>query len=122
MRLYPARAIILALTCVAVPALAGDHFLTIGGGSAASNNQVSLEKNVLYLQRFLEAAGFSDVPHEILFSNGAAGTRDLQFFDPKASVPASTSCWRRFSTRPRASRRGIALIASHTCGARPAGR
>src|SRR5258705_10455300 len=34
----------------------GDHILTIGGGSAASNNQVSLEKNVLFLQKSLAAA------------------------------------------------------------------
>jgi hypothetical protein len=81
-------AIILALiSLAALPALAGDHFLTIGGGSSASNNQVSLEKNVLYLQRFLEAAGLSSLPHEILFSDGAAGTRDLQFYDPNATVP-----------------------------------
>ena len=43
-------------------AMAKDHFLTIGGGSSASNNQVSLEKNVLYLQRFLKDAGLAGLP------------------------------------------------------------
>src|SRR5258708_3151647 len=72
---------------LAVRAPAGDHFLTIGGGSSASNNQVSLEKNVLSLQRFLKDAGLESMPHEILFSDGNAGTRDLQFFDPKFAPP-----------------------------------
>jgi hypothetical protein len=76
------------LVCVvALPCRAGDHFLTIGGGSSASNNQVSLEKNVLYLQRFLGDAGLGDMPHEILFSDGTAGARDLQFDDPAIKPP-----------------------------------
>lgn len=58
---------------------AADHFLTIGGGSSASNNQVSLEKNVLFLQRFLTDRGLGGVPHEILFSDGTGGARDLQY-------------------------------------------
>ncbi|HEY2585964.1 MAG TPA: hypothetical protein VGI81_09400 [Tepidisphaeraceae bacterium] len=65
---------------------AADHFLTIGGGSSAANNQVSLEKNVLYLQRFLADRGLGDVPHEILFSDGAGGARDLQYI-PAAKPP-----------------------------------
>lgn len=66
---------------------AADHFLTIGGGSSPSNNQVSLEKNVLYFQRFLSDRGMGDVPHEILFGDGAGGSRDLQYIDP-AHQPA----------------------------------
>ena len=41
---------------------AKDHFLTIGGGSSASNNQVSLEKNVLFLQRYLQDSGLGSLP------------------------------------------------------------
>ncbi len=69
------------------PADAKDHFLTIGGGSSASNNQVSLEKNVLYLQRFLQDSGMNALPHEILFSDGLAGAKDLQFFDANFEPP-----------------------------------
>jgi hypothetical protein len=86
----PPRPRLLASTLAALfclPTFAADHFLTIGGGSSASNNQVSLEKNILYLQRFLQDAGLSRLPHEILFSDGAGGTRDLQFYDPKAVAP-----------------------------------
>lgn len=71
----------------ATPIQASDHILTIGGGSSASNNQVSLEKNVLFLQRYLAAAGMGNVPHEILFSDGKAGARDLQYSDPNFQLP-----------------------------------
>src|SRR2546421_4158952 len=79
--------LISVLSFAAVPASARDHFLTIGGGSSASNNQVSLEKNVLFLQRYLEASGMGSVPHEILFSDGNGGARDLQFEDPNYEPP-----------------------------------
>lgn len=72
-------------------ASAKDHFLTIGGGSSASNNQVSLEKNVLYLQRFIHDSGFEGMPHEILFSDGLAGAKDLQFFDPDFEPPRANA-------------------------------
>src|SRR5258708_17035386 len=79
--------LISVLSIGAIPALARDHFLTIGGGSSASNNQVSLEKNVLFLQRYLEASGMGNVPHEILFSDGNGGARDLQYEDPNYEPP-----------------------------------
>ena len=76
-----------ALLFLSPLAQAGDHFLTIGGGSSPSNNQVSLEKNVLYFQRFLADRGMGDLPHEILFSDGNGGARDLQYVDPNARAP-----------------------------------
>src|SRR5436305_4458232 len=66
---------------------AADHFLTIGGGTSADNNQVSLEKNVLYLQKCLADAGLDGLPHEILFTDGKDGARDLVYIDPKFQVP-----------------------------------
>lgn len=79
--------LLVAITAFAAPVVnAADHFLTIGGGSSASNNQVSLEKNVLFLQRFLSGRGMGDVPHEILFSDGTGGARDLQYV-PAAKPP-----------------------------------
>src|SRR2546423_8584176 len=66
---------------------AKDHFLTIGGGSSASNNQVSLEKNVLFLQHFLADTNLASLPHEIYFADGLGGARDLQFIDPAVHVP-----------------------------------
>jgi len=64
-----------------------DHFLTIGGGESPTNNQVSLEKNVLYLQRFLSDSGLGSIPHEIYFANGKETGRDIQFIDPTTPAP-----------------------------------
>jgi len=81
------RGLVALLALLTAPASAKDHLLTFGGGSSVDNNQVSLEKNVLYLQRFLADRGMGDLPHEILFSDGTAGGRDLQFTDPKSKLP-----------------------------------
>ena len=70
---------------------AADHFLTIGGGNSVSNNQVSLVKNVIYLQRFLSSAGLESAPHEILFSDGNGTERDVEFVG--ASVIAGPDGW-----------------------------
>jgi hypothetical protein len=78
------------MTLLTLPASARDHLLTFGGGSSVSNNQVSLEKNVLYLQRFLGDAGLTGVPHEILFADGTGGARDLEFDDPNVKLPRAT--------------------------------
>src|SRR5689334_12150132 len=64
------RSCICALFLIASPAFAADHFLTFGGGDSASHNQVSLEKNVLYLQRVLNELGVSPASHDIYFSDG----------------------------------------------------
>lgn len=58
---------------------AGDHFLVIGGGDTPSNNQVSLEKNVQFFQRLLIDSEGLGISADVLFSDGFAGTRDLQF-------------------------------------------
>ncbi len=75
-------AVSVALAVSLGSAYAEDYFLTIGGGPTATNNQVSLEKNVLYIQRILAAA---DVPqsHQIyLFADGTDPGRDLHEIDP----------------------------------------
>src|SRR5256885_1326844 len=69
----------LMLLNFAPPSKAADHFLTIGGGDSPTYNQVSLEKNVLFFQHLLEDVEAPDVAHEILFSDGEAGSRDVQY-------------------------------------------
>ncbi|HEV8379629.1 MAG TPA: hypothetical protein VGP99_12325 [Tepidisphaeraceae bacterium] len=64
-----------------------DHFLTIGGGESPTNNQVSLEKNILYLQRFLSDSGLGSMGHDIYFANGKDVGRDIQFVDPRTPPP-----------------------------------
>lgn len=89
-RLNRAAAFVLSLSFWAPSIWAKDHLLTFGGGSSVSNNQVSLEKNVLYLQHFLGDAGLTGVPHEILFADGTGGARDLEFDDPNVKLPRVT--------------------------------
>ncbi len=59
--------------------VADDHLLTIGGGPAANNNQVSLEKNIYYLQRVLRHLNLDNIHQTILFADGRDEGRDLQF-------------------------------------------
>lgn len=84
----------MTVTCLVLCGLAGaahgaDHFLTIGGGSSPANNQISLEKNILYFQRFLVDRGMGDLPQETFFADGTAGSRDLQYIDPHYQAPRS---------------------------------
>ena len=81
MRLRSLLSLILTLFSCSL-ACADDHFLTIGGGESPTNNQVSLEKNILYLQRFLSDTGLGSMPHDIYFANGKETGRDIQFVDP----------------------------------------
>ncbi|MGB7324555.1 MAG: hypothetical protein WBD31_06770 [Rubripirellula sp.] len=72
-------------------ASANDHFLTIGGGYAASGNQVSLEKNVLLFQRVIKATyatktGLPSPIADTYFADGNDPASDLQVIDP-ASIP-----------------------------------
>ncbi len=74
------------LTCAAVflsctSSEAADHFLTIGGGPNPQSNQVSLERNVLFLQRTLQRVRPDQPPHSIFFADGRSPQRDLQFRD-----------------------------------------
>ena len=70
-----------------IPEERNPHFLTIGGGYAASGNQVSLEKNIQYLQRVMEGLGRKDAPHTIYFADGDHKGRDLQFMDKDFKIP-----------------------------------
>src|SRR4051812_17061501 len=70
---------------------AEDHFLTIGGGESPTNNQVSLEKNILYLQRFLSDSGLGSMSHDIFFANGKDVGRDIQFVDPRTTPPRANA-------------------------------
>src|SRR4051812_44711545 len=84
------RRLILSLLILLAPAaLAGtDHFLTIGGGGSPRNNQLSLERNVLFFRRTLADCGLAGAPHEVYFACGNdPKTRDLQYEDPKAQPP-----------------------------------
>lgn len=68
---------------------AEDVFMTIGGGPTPTSNQVSLEKNVHFLQRTLARVRPDEPRHEIFFADGTQSQRDLQYRDPDAEVSAA---------------------------------
>ncbi len=61
---------------------AKDFFLTIGGGPRPDNNQVSLERNVLFHQEVLAARRPDRPAYELYFADGKSGNRDLQYRVP----------------------------------------
>jgi len=81
--------LLILLSCSVIRA--SDHFLTIGGGESPTNNQVSLEKNILYLQRFLTDSGLGSIDHDIYFANGQDVGRDIQFVDPRTPPPRANA-------------------------------
>ncbi len=69
-----------AIVCglIALPALAIDHIVTIGGGYAPEGNQASLEANVQFFQRVLDDKHKSPLVHTIFFADGFDPQPDLQ--------------------------------------------
>lgn len=81
------RAMFSCVVFISVCATAEDRFLTIGGGGSPQNNQLSLEKNVLYFQRVLAQTNLASAPHDIFFACGNQEMRDLQIADPNLEPP-----------------------------------
>lgn len=70
-----------------LPALAADHFLTIGGGYSPTGNQVSLEKNVTFFRQTLGDVQLGLAPHDVFFSDGEDPARDVQYLDEGQPLP-----------------------------------
>ncbi len=62
---------------------AKDYFLTLGGGYDPSGNQISLEKNVVFLQEMLADLYPEPPQHTLFFADGNDPARDLQYLDKK---------------------------------------
>jgi hypothetical protein len=56
-------------------------FLVIGGGGAPSNNEIALEKNLLYFQRSLCEMGYAPKQAKIFFANGNNGEATIRYID-----------------------------------------
>lgn len=69
------------------PSQGKDWFLTIGGGYSPSGNQISIEKNIAFFQGVLAKNAVSGDSHELLFSDGKALGRDVQFEPAKSRIP-----------------------------------
>lgn len=59
------------------------HFLAIGGGPEPEQNEIAIEKNILYFQRTLNALGFDPAKASTLFANGNDGTATVRYLDPQ---------------------------------------
>ena len=79
---------------------AADYFFTLGGGYSPRGNQISIERNILYFQRFLKSECPNAARHDLFFSDGAIPTADLQFADP-SSVPEANRLMAQFLGRTR---------------------
>jgi hypothetical protein len=85
------RAFALVVLMLLLPTLASrggeDHFLTIGGGGSPRNNQLSLERNVVFFRRTLADCGLASAPHDVYFACGNEKQRDLQYLDARIEPP-----------------------------------
>jgi hypothetical protein len=56
-------------------------FLVVGGGPDPCQNEIALEKNVLYFQRTLNTLGFQPTVASIFFANGNNGQTTIRYLD-----------------------------------------
>lgn len=57
--------------------------MVLGGGSAPFENEIALEKNILYFQRTLHELGHNPVNASIFFANGNDGKATVRYLDPQ---------------------------------------
>lgn len=57
------------------------NFLVIAGGGSPRNNEIALEKNVLYFQRTLQALGDNPENGAVFFANGNDGQATVRYID-----------------------------------------
>ncbi len=69
-----------------LPAEGKDHYLVLAGGQSAANNQVSLEKNVLFFRKVLKETDPTATLTEY-FSSGNEDIRSVQFESAETDVP-----------------------------------
>lgn len=101
MNLFPIRewwrVLVVVLVCLGSMCdcrelLATDYFLTIGGGYKATQNQASLEANIVFFQRILAEKHQGPLQHQIFFADGNDAGADLQVLaekPAKSKTPAT---------------------------------
>lgn len=95
------------------------QILVMGGGGSRENNEISLEKNVLYFQRTLKALGYKPAIATYFFANGTDGQASIYYYDSQkqekfkapeipylkgASTPENLIGWLQSVKRDRANR------------------
>ena len=56
-------------------------FLVFGGGGTPAQNEIAIEKNVLYFQRTLEKIGYNQLSATTFFANGNDGQATIRYID-----------------------------------------
>jgi len=59
------------------------NFLVMAGGGTPRNNEIALEKNVLYFQRTLTQMGYNPADASVFFANGNDGQPSIRYLDPQ---------------------------------------
>ncbi len=57
------------------------NFLVFGGGGSPEQNEIAIEKNVLYFQRTLEKMGYNPLAASIFFANGNDRQATIRYID-----------------------------------------
>ncbi len=57
------------------------NFLVMAGGGSPRNNEIALEKNVLYFQRTLQTLGYNPATANLFFANGNDGQATIRYID-----------------------------------------
>lgn len=57
------------------------NFLVFGGGGTPAQNEIAIEKNVLYFQRTLKAMGYNPFSASTFFANGNNGQATIRYID-----------------------------------------
>ncbi|MGD1712946.1 hypothetical protein [Dapis sp. BLCC M172] len=57
------------------------NFLVFGGGGTKEQNEIAIEKNVLYFQRTLEKMGYNPFSASIFFANGNDGKATIRYLE-----------------------------------------
>ncbi len=57
------------------------NFLVFGGGGTPAQNEIAIEKNVLYFQRTLKAMGYDPFSASTFFANGNNGEATIRYID-----------------------------------------
>ena len=61
------------------------NFLVFGGGGSPEQNEIAIEKNVLYFQRTLKQMGYNPFSASIFFANGNDGQATIRYIDPQGN-------------------------------------
>jgi hypothetical protein len=81
--LSPLPGFALCVLCIAfTPAHAATHLLAFGGGPTPDYNQISLEKNIQFLQHVLQDLHLSTIPHDIFFADGGSPYHIVKYLAP----------------------------------------